>query len=504
MVDTIKFIPVDNCSLSIVKNSLKLDPLESEFIPIGSIVVKSNNGRSNNHRSIINEAELNTYLSNPTQQPIQYARFYLSQFTLLLDGNSRISLVLEQEATDLLKNPVHSLDILFREDQRRLEVRRIAYDAFGTFFCIDPTQLGKFRIRYSSIPPKDNFQERGLHQEAVDFHKQALDIKDASDGVKAFTGIITQIIAGDPKIIMIDEPEAFLHPALSYKLGNEVSKLAATSDKKLFVSTHSANFVMGCVQSGVEINIVRLTYQKGVATSRLLSNSKLLHLMRNPLLRSTGVLQGLFYESVIVTESDSDRAFYQEINERLLRFETGKGIPNCLFLNAQNKQTIHQIVRPLRELGIPAVGIVDVDILKDGGKTFVDFLNAGFIPQTLHGGLGQIRLTINNKCKDSGKDMKRDGGIQILDSDSKEAAENLFQQLGVYGLFVVLNGELEFWLKSLGPTGHGPSWLIDIFEKMGEDPQRENYVKPVDGDVWKFIEHINSWLKNPNRKGIPL
>ena len=50
---------------------------------------------------------------------------------------------------------------------------------------------------------------------------------------------------------------------------------------------------MGCVQSGVPINIVRLTYTQGDATARLLPNDKLLQLMRNPLLRSTGVVDGL-------------------------------------------------------------------------------------------------------------------------------------------------------------------------------------------------------------------
>src|SRR5260370_23066181 len=84
--------------------------------------------------------------------------------------------------------------------------------------------------------------------------------------------------------------------------------------------------------------------------------------MRNPLLRSTGVLGGLFYESVIVTESDADRAFYQEINERLLRFQPERGLNNALFLNAQNKQTVPTILAPLRQLGIPAAGIVDVDV----------------------------------------------------------------------------------------------------------------------------------------------
>ena len=73
--------------------------------------------------------------------------------------------------------------------------------------------------------------------------------------------------------------------------------------------------------------------------------------MRNPLLRSTGVLNGLFYEFVVVTEADADRAFYQEMNERLLRFKPEWGIPNCLFLNAHGKHTpIHALSKSGRPL----------------------------------------------------------------------------------------------------------------------------------------------------------
>jgi hypothetical protein len=55
------------------------------------------------------------------------------------------------------------------------------------------------------------------------------------------------------------------------------------------------------------------------------------------------------------------------INDRLLKYADGKGIPNCLFLHAQNKQTVKTIIKPLRKLGIPVAGIVDIDILKEGG-----------------------------------------------------------------------------------------------------------------------------------------
>ena len=53
---------------------------------------------------------------------------------------------------------------------------------------------------------------------------------------------------------------------------------------------------------------------------------------------------------------------------------------NVLFINAQNKQTVWDIVRPLRELGIPTVGVVDVDILSEGGTNFTKVLTGAFVP----------------------------------------------------------------------------------------------------------------------------
>ena len=83
------------------------------------------------------------------------------------------------------------------------------------------------------------------------------------------------------------------------------------------------------------------------------------------------------------------------------------------------------------------------------------------------------------------------------------AAEDLLNQLRQYGIFVIPGGELESWMKSLGATGHGPGWLIDMFERMGEDPSNANYVRPNTNDVWEFVCDIKSWLVDPARKGIP-
>jgi AAA domain, putative AbiEii toxin, Type IV TA system/Overcoming lysogenization defect protein-like, TOPRIM domain len=478
-------------------DSLKGD-LRGEALQADEIIIEGRRGRMR-----ITSTGLMEAIQHPSKYIQVFAGWFLAHFTVRLDGPNRVGLTAQQPAGDLQDRPRTTLQVLFHDDQKRTDVRRIVHEAFGSYFVIDPTALGSLRIRLSDREPTSDMEERNIHAEGISFHSQAMLIDLASDGVKAFTGLIVELIAGDPRVLLIDEPEAFLHPSLAFKLGYEVSRAAVQADKRVFASTHSPTFVMGCIQSGAPINIVRLTYRGGVATARVLPNDEIVELMRNPLLRSTGVLNGLFFEFVVVAESDADRAFYQEINERLLRFKPDWGIPNCLFLNAQGKHTVHTIIRLLRKLGIPAVGIVDVDALKEGGQTWSNFMEGADIPNMNRTALATLRANIKTAMDATGKDMKRDGGIAILQPKDREAAENLFRQLGDYGLFVVSGGELESWLKHLGAAGHGPSWLIDMFSKMGEDPDKTEYVRPGDGDVWKFILEVKKWLIDPNRRGIP-
>jgi hypothetical protein len=497
IIDNIQFIGISKDEIENAIRKVQQEPHINEFINPDHILVGRNRER--------NQVHLPSYkhvLINPSEATNQFCTTYLKYKTLTLDGYNRIDLVNAQGAGNLQDPPHLSFQMLFRDNQKRYEVRRIIYEAFGQYLVLDPTNLGQLSLRLSTKEPQDELEERGIHEAAVEFHKKAIPIDYASDGVKAFTGMVTEMIAGDPSILLMDEPEAFLHPSLAFKLGKEVAGIMSHSEKRLFVATHSPNFIMGCIQSGAPVNIVRLTYRDGVATSRILPNIDILKLMRNPLLRSIGVLSGLFYEFVIVTESDADRAFYQEINDRLLKF-SNKGIPNCLFLNAQNKQTVKTIIKPLRELGIPVAGIVDIDILKEGGKVWSEFLESASLPEIEKNALAHIREALKQKFIESNKDMKKDGGISILKDQDKEALSNLFDKLAEYGLFVVPNGELESWLQQLNARGHGPAWLIDIFEQMGEDQTLDSYIKPSNNDVWEFISKIGNWFLNTRRKGIP-
>ena len=109
---------------------------------------------------------------------------------------------------------------------------------------------------------------------------------------------------------------------------------------------------MGCIERVPETSVVRLGYEGDVATARELKAEQLTERAFKPLLRSTNVLRALFHRGAVVTEGEADRVFYDEMNHRLDR--VGRGVADALILNGQGKDSIDQLVLPLRQTGIPA------------------------------------------------------------------------------------------------------------------------------------------------------
>ena len=407
IVDRLEFRPVQDVDGEIRR--VLREPSDSEHVTEGHLLVGSEKERISVQESVLRKS-----MANPTSQDVGvFCSCFLQHRTTFLDGPTRIDLVNSQRARDLQKKAPTTLQLLYVDDVKRSRVREVLSDAFGEYFVVDPTDLGHLRIRMSQSAPPLPEIERGIDERAVRFHGSAALIDSKSDGVKAFSGIICEIVAGDPSIVLIDEPEAFLHPSLSFKLGKQVALQTRGANKCVFASTHSESFLRGCIQSGAPVDIVRLTYRGGKATARLLAHKELVRLMRNPMLRSTRPMQGLFAEFVVVSEADADRAFYEEINERLSLFSDSRSIPNCLFLNAQNMQTVSTIVAPLRSMGIPAAAIVDLDVLRDrdGWKKL---LRAANVPTLQHQALSNQRIQIVRQLETAHSDWRETAGSRFL------------------------------------------------------------------------------------------
>ena len=427
----------------------------------------------------------------------------LRRKSLLLDGATRLALLKDQLGGDL-KLPARTVvQALLLNDQQRNKWRHSIFEALGWYPVLDPTDLQKISVSLSREAPRIPLIERSFTEEALNFFKKCVPLSRTSDGVKAYCGICAAVMSADYDVIFIDEPEAFLHPPLIRRLAKLLCQTADEQKTSLFVATHSADFVMGCVQSGIDVNVVRLTYDGTVATARLLAADRLAQMMKDPLLRSTGVLNALFHQGAVVCEGDADRAFYQEINERLLNDAAG-GSDSCLFLNCHSWQSIAKIVGPLRELGIPTAAIVDFDVVLTDQMPAL--LKACSIPQLIADGFNAMRsrLTAQSKIQLSfaGADdkewkqrIKREG-LRAFSGELSDAAEKMLRDLADYGIFVVPVGELERWLPQLSVGGHGPPWLIEIFERMRSNVQAPDYVRPESGDVWAFLTGVLRWVED--------
>ncbi len=493
-------VPTDPDETMELLKIFETSPPENQIASTGHFWVESHTFRVDRVLKLnLNEATMINATIN--QEMGQLLSNLVSLYTVRLDGKTRFALSNDQPSGDIKKRTENHLWALFQNDVSREKVRKLTKDAFNLYFTVDPTKMQTFSIQLSDKAPTDTLEEQALDERSRNFHTAAQHISEFSDGIQAFVGLISAVLSLDHKIMLIDEPEAFLHPTLSYILGSNMAEIAEDRKASLIVSTHSSEFLMATIMKNTSVSVVRLTYTDGVPTARELSSQELKLMMQDPLLRSTKTLEGLFHNAVVVTEADTDRAFYDEINSRLIVKD--RGIPQCLFLNGQNKQTISRILEPLRKIGVPAVGITDLDILNVDNTSWNNLISAiGASSDSDITSYDRNRIVAefeNEPLKTQNAIHK--GGIGKLTS-TKSDAEKLLKKLEEYGLFVVPNGELETWLPSFGVGGHGPDWLVRIFSLLGSDVTNDSYVEPTSGDVWDFLDRIGKWTNNPNRKGI--
>lgn len=421
-------------------------------------------------------------------------------FALDLNGKNRLSILDTVQSYDIKDRPRNLLSKLFTDDDIRHNLSKLCFEAFGFYACIDATDLGKFHFVGSFEEPKEGI-ERSLEGDAIEFYKECFPISSASDGTRAFLGIYAEVIAGKADVIFLDEPEAFLHPSLSRRLAQEISN-NIEDDKQIFIATHSPSFLSGIISATSNVDIVRLVKHGESKSAKLLQREALHAMMRDPLLRSTGVLEALFHSCCVVVEGDGDSAFYREINDRLYK-SSGEHVWDASFICSHSKQTAHRIITPLRALGIPTACILDIDWIKEDGVVANNYLSSIGIPKSLIDIIKSERRAIRKMLESADENYKRKGGTKILSDPDRMAADMFFDRCEEFGLFTVRGGELESWLSYLGVPQNKTEWIPRIFEAMGDDPSESSYALPTGDDVWEFLGKVSRWLNNQDRKGMP-
>ena len=421
-------------------------------------------------------------------------------------------------------NPYHALhpfQKMYRDPSLELKASKIVRAAFKRDLIVHRSAGNTVPVFIGTRPTLAEDEDR-LSLSYVQKIERLERIESQGDGVRSFTSIICRVITESRPIQLIDEPEAFLPPPLAKLVAQSI--LNDSGDRQTILATHSSDVLRGLlVESSDRVSVVRLTRTGDTPNAHHLKPAHIAQLWRDPILRFSNILDGIFHDGVIVTEADADCRFYEAVSAACL---TDEEKPDIHYTYSGGKDRLPVVIRSLVALHVPVVTIVDFDVLNNNhplksiveahqgtwsdietdwlkvkgaveqSKAFLDgdrfrrevqgqlatYANDTVVPKDV---LKAIRgLTRNASAWDHAKNS---GLTAVPTGEPTVAANRLVTALRKLGIFVAPAGEMEGFCRSIG--GHGPKWVEAALQRdLAHDLELEG--------CRTFVRAVNSYLSS--------
>jgi len=249
-----------------------------------------------------------------------------------------------------------------------------------------------------------------------------------------------------PFLLLFEEPEAFLHPALQRQMGDVLESISESN--QVVIATHSPLLV-----TPQRIRNILILRQDTTGLARPIVPN--LESLRDPddkqlarLLEFSSSSEFLFADCVLVVEGLSDRALFEASWNALRKsLSFGRQSVTLAIIDAGSKSVVPVWVKYLNEIGISAYGVVDLDFLWDGaGKCL------GSDPQ-----LSKFTEKFWNLAAERGISEMNDGKFHIIRDKKKSAFRLVRKNFGQeyrdlrqrlqqhHRIWVLSRGEIEIY-----------------------------------------------------------
>lgn len=345
-------------------------------------------------------------------------------------------------------------------------------------------------------------------------------------GLRSFVGMLLEIMAGTQRILLIDEPEMFLHPPQARLLGRMLSQFRQQG-MQIILCTHSTDILQGLVAGQAKpgsLTIIRLTRSDDENFASQIDPDTISRISSDPLLRHSSILDGLFYHGALLCEADGDATFYSAVNAHIATSsEHVTPVLDLLFTHTNGGYSRYSIaVRALRSAGVPVVSIVDMDVLGNGAtlEALVAAHGNSLHELGIAGDLRRLVGVVNQKAvallrKDIRRDLQpilaktdryidgkeldvmrkairpatgwddvKRSGQNYFRGEDYQAMQRVLSGLRQVGIFTVPVGELESFDPSVSPSPKA-SWLSAVLSaRFDEQPgEHRDFVT----DIRRFI-----------------
>lgn len=372
-----------------------------------------------------------------------------------------------------------SLGRLYMDSELEEEMSQLANEVFGMPLTLDRINFEvNLRVGEVSvdIPP--------LNRPTKEYADAVIDLPtlwEQGDGMRSFIGLALAVVTGGSQILLVDEPEAFLHPGQARALGRWLSKEAKKRGLQVIVATHDRDFILGLLNGDEEfpVHIIRVVRGEGDSSQLFeLSPSDIKATWDNPVLRYSNILQGLFHSRVVVCEADADCRFFGAVLDQLAD-DTGqrKEADDVLFVPAGGKHGVPALAGALGGLGVETHALLDFDVLgkKKDIRDIVESMGQDWT--TFDADYDSFFNPLRNENRVA---LSKNYGLNAVPAGAPlRACIRLLDSLHGIGIHVIPVGEMEFFERTI--EGHGSKWvtgalLADVHRTSQE---AKNYVGKV-------------------------
>jgi len=331
-------------------------------------------------------------------------------------------------------------------------------------------------------------------------------VREQGDGVRAFIGMLLAIATTDYSLLLIDEPETFLHPPQAYLLGQILAEQHHRSTQ-VIIATHSSDVIRGLTStraSSFPLSIVRLTRSGSANHVNQIPADAMRALYDDPLIEYYSILDGLFFHGVVLCEGDSDCTYYRAVLDTIDISTSNLPATSAIdlhFTHCGGKARLAKAITALRMASVPVACIVDFDFLQNetefndviracGGDmaAFRSFRNDIVASITARDtklrratAKADVIRIFDERASDevSAKEMRRIGealkprtgwreaklvGKNMLSGQARSSFDTLNARLHELGVFIVEMGELERFHPDV-QQGNKAEWLHIVLEK---------------------------------------
>lgn len=443
--------------------------------------------------------------------------------TLVYYAGTQQRLEMSQPAdrrSDFTESPRNALQRLEDDPSLLDELTRVAKDAFSQRLVMDPLS-GQLILRVGTpevdAPAIDAITP--AYREALG---RLQPLHEQGDGMRSMMGLLLPIVSSTYPVVVVDEPEAFLHPPQARILGKELALLAESRGIQIILATHDKNILTGLLDApSAPVSVVRLTRQGDRTAASQIPAEQLRSVWADPSLRYSNILDGLFHRAVVLAENERDCRFFAAAVDAAHRRGALPIAPyDVLFVPTAGKTNIRPLAATMNACGVPTVASADLDLLNDertlqalvealgsdwsefatdyrvatgqftqpkGKRQNRDVLGAistilDESPEGIYDGSTRARVQEALAVDNPWQDLKKHGMSAFRAERAR--ADSLVQALDGVGVVLAKEGELEGFAPGLG-VRKGPGWVPAAITAGAHDagPAREHVVRLLNAAI---------------------